>query len=92
MFLLLSGASPRTPSSFATVGSAGGVAQRTKKTSFFSLKCWYYNIVYTYSKIYKAIVFALFCSLVYNKKACMLICTQATNYKDKRLFFRVCFF
>ena len=62
MFLLLSGASPRTPSSFATVGSAGGVAQRTKKTSFFSLKCWYYNIVYTYSKIYKAIVFALFCS------------------------------
>ncbi|WP_456059432.1 hypothetical protein [Brachyspira pilosicoli] len=63
MFLLLSGASPRTPSSFATVGSAGGVAQRTKKTSFFSLKCWYYNIVYTYSKIYKAIVFALFSSL-----------------------------
>ncbi|WP_278847796.1 hypothetical protein [Brachyspira pilosicoli] len=34
--------------------------KRTKRTALFSLKCWYYNIVYTYSKTYKAIVFALF--------------------------------
>ncbi|MBW5396335.1 hypothetical protein E6A48_01150 [Brachyspira pilosicoli] len=42
--------------------------KESKELHCFSLKCWYCNIVYTYSKTYNAIVFALFGSFCGGKK------------------------